>query len=338
MSDDREDFRGYGAGAAKLLAHLDVLREARDERVLRPVQVKLAPTEACDSHCSYCSTAGRPVRRYLPFDELCSLLWAFRDLGARALELEGGGNPLLYKDRDTGEDLADVVTAAWGLGYQVGIITNSADLTRLHRVRDMLAWVRVSLPKLEEGLTAADYDLGGIAEEKVGFSQVWHAGTPADMGERLAALTVRFPRARFVREVDDYLGSAPAPGRVSLPLAGGFGRRPETQPFDRACYAGLVRPYVAAPPDGVGEYLVYACSCHVLPAQRYDPAFALCTVSEVREAWPQMWQRWREKGAPYEVRGNGGTGWGATCAFCLHGDSNRLLYDAAHPPEDADFA
>lgn len=338
----------YGTTGPKLLAHLDRLKEFQESGVLRPITVQLAPTEACDSDCGYCSVKNRPQNRYLPLHAAYQLLKDFRELGARSLEITGGGNPLLYKDRELGGGINLLIYYAWMLDYKVGIITNSETLGKIGEdLHGKIDWIRISLAKLEEGKTAADYDLCGFPEEKVGFSWIIHDSMRPDLPYKVEQVAAKFPRARFVRAVHDCTKAARYEDskRTWLPV---LDQKPERfylketcdgTPYDSACFMGLVRPYVAAPPDGQGEYQVYACSSHVLRKQNYDRAYALCGVSEVLTAWPRMWEKMRSHGYPYEVNGNGGRGWGGTCGgVCFYRDNNRLLHDVSRKPADADFA
>jgi hypothetical protein len=339
----------YGSVGSKLLSHLGRLLEAQEHRRLRPITVQLAPTEACDNTCSFCSVAQRPQKRYLSFPALAKALEEFRTLGALSLELTGGGNPLLYKDPENRKDINDVIQLANTLGYEVAIITNSVNLKKLLPVvHSMISWIRISLAKLEDGKSAKDFDLNGFPEDKVGFSWIVHASLPAGLPERVAEVSRRFPEARFVRAVNDCTkpGTYEEQRKMWLPIIEEGNRNSwymketcDGTPHGGGCYVGLVRPYIAAPPDGEGEYQVYACSSHVLAQRNYDRSYALCSISEILGTWQTMWDRWREKGYPYEVKGNEGKNWAQSCGgFCFYGDNNRLLYSITHEHKDANFA
>jgi hypothetical protein len=338
----------YGSAGSKLLSHLGRLLEAQESRRLRPITVQLAPTEACDSACSFCSVAQRPQKRYLNFSLLAKALEEFRALGALSLELTGGGNPLLYKDRETGEDINGVIKLANELGYEIAIITNSVNLQRLlPAVHPMISWIRISLAKLEEGKSIRDFDLNGFPENKVGFSWIIHSSIPSDLPERVAEVSEKFPQARFVRAVNDCTkpGTYENSRKAWLPVIENqndswyMKETCDGTPHAGGCYVGLIRPYIAAPADGEGEYQVYACSSHVLARRNYDRSYALCPISEITATWQAMWDRWREKGYPYEVKENEGKNWDQTCGgFCFYGDNNKLLYTITHEHKDANFA
>lgn len=356
----------YSTWGDKLLQHADVLHAIQAGRTFRPITVQVAPTEACDSDCPFCSVAGRPLKSAMPWPALERCLRDFRGLGAKAVEVTGGGNPLLYRCKETGKTVNDVVRLAAGLGLDVGVITNAHDFGRLDpAVYDLLTWVRVSLIKLDEGKEPEDYDFKGFPESRLGFSYIVHdtggkvdllsrtgrayPGTTPDTFARIARLVARHPGVKFVRIAGDCLkkgGNArvrerweaaieqadPA-GRFFVKDIGG-----DDSPFDGGCYVGLTRPYVAPHPAGDGTYHVYACTSHVLANRTYDPAYALCRVEDVVPAWAAMNERFRRDGFPYEVRGNGGAGWAATCRLCYYANNNRLLHAVAHPLPDRNFA
>src|SRR4051812_47239655 len=109
----------FTASEVKLLRHLDRLVSFRDG-VIRPIQVQMAPTETCDEACSFCSMANRPLGKQLAFAEIRIALEAFAQLGAKSLELTGGGNPILYRDPVSKRTINDIITLATELGLKAG--------------------------------------------------------------------------------------------------------------------------------------------------------------------------------------------------------------------------
>jgi 2-iminoacetate synthase ThiH len=85
----------YTTQGLKLLQHTQVLCEIQQRGRFRPIQIQLAPTEACESDCPFCSVGNRPVRASIPVETIRVCLRDFADLGARALQITGGGNPLI---------------------------------------------------------------------------------------------------------------------------------------------------------------------------------------------------------------------------------------------------
>lgn len=348
----------------KLLQHADVLNSIQERRQFRPITVQLAPTEACESDCPFCSVGGRPVNRYLPFDKLEKCLADFKSLGAKSVEITGGGNPLQYRDRKSGENINNVIETAAGLGFDIGIITNSHSLEKLDpKLYDKINWIRVSLIKLDEGKKPEDYNFNGFPENKLGFSYIiyetggkpdtlsktgkTYPGTNQETIENMARLVELHPDVKFVRIAgnclikgnnaivrDQYKEVIDAVDQHNKFFIKDIGDN--DSPFDNGCYVGMVRPYVA-PSTTSNEYMVYTCTSHVLNKRTYDPAYALCKVDDIIPTWEKMNKKFAETGHPYEVNGNGGQNWGETCKFCYYHNNNQLLHTVAHEMPDKNF-
>jgi tRNA A37 methylthiotransferase MiaB len=82
--------QAYSTWGGKLLQHTDVLHAIQAKKEFRPITVQLAPTEACDSNCPFCSVSWRAVDKKIPFAVIEKGLREFRALGAKSIELTGG--------------------------------------------------------------------------------------------------------------------------------------------------------------------------------------------------------------------------------------------------------
>ncbi len=348
-------------GGSKLLANADVLHTIQAERRFTPICVQLAPTEVCDADCSFCSVGNRPYRSAMSWPMLEQCVHDFAGLGAKSIEITGGGNPLLYKH--DGKTINDIVRLGHGLGLKVGIITNSVKLDRLDPVvHDMIDWIRISLAGLDEERSPEEYHLAGFPQERTGFSYIVSAGGPGLRTGRsheptnqqvmrgIARVVERFPRHKFMRIAGDCLKEGTQEAARDAwgdevkkldPEGKAFLKAgiDEARPFDDGCYVGMVRPYVASHPAGDGRYMVYACTSHVLfSGQTYSEDYALCEVSDVMPAWARMNERFAREGFPYEVRGNGGKRWCESCPRCFYRPNNELLHQVARPDPDGAFA
>lgn len=294
----------------------------------------------------------------MPWETLVECLWAFADLGARALEITGGGNPLLYR-RD-GKTINDIVEIGHWLGLAVGIITNARSLAVLTpETRERLSWVRVSLIGLDEP-NPAEYDFGPGLEGKLGVSYIVNTGddtnpldkrgrygltTPATI-ERIAALLEANPHIRFCRIAGNCLRKGNN-ARVRADWLEAVDRHERMfvkdigdadDPHPSFCGIGAFRPYVAADPNGDG-YRVYACTSHVLHARTYAETHSLCRVEDIRETWAKMGRDFEETGHPYRVAGQcGGYDQIPACRACYYAAPNRLLEAVAHRGPDWQFA
>ena len=356
----------YSTWGDKLLAHTSVLHSIQEKREFRPITIQLAPVEACEGDCPFCSVAARPLRRYMPFDKLRQCLADFRSLGAKSVELTGGGNPLLYRDKTNGKNINDVIQVAAGLGLDIGMITNGHSLKILKpELFDAINWIRISLIKLDEGKTPQDYDFNGFPESKLGFSYIIYetggmpnpmsrtgriyAGTNTDSIEKMARLVELHPEVKFVRIAGNCLikGNNEAVRRNWQPIIDAIDVQGKffikdiglnDSPFNDGCYVGMIRPYIAPSPES-DDYMVYTCTSHVLNRRTYDLDYALCKVEDVIPTWKKMNERFASVGHPYEIKGNGGRNWCETCQYCYYKNNNQLLHTVAqaHNMPDRNF-
>jgi hypothetical protein len=365
MNDEKHKIltQNYSTWGDKLLQHTDVLYEIQHNRKFKPITIQLAPCEACDSDCPFCSVAGRPLKSYMKFSDIVKCLQDFKLLGAKSVEITGGGNPMLYRDRETKQDINDIIDVAHNLGYDIGIITNSNSLAKLNPISfDKLNWVRISLIKLDEGYEPEDYDFNGFPYKKLGFSYIiydectsspirkkYYEGTSEKTIEKIAKLVeLHDGNIKFVRFAGDCLirGNNALVRQKFQDIVDKndmykkfFIKTIDNDdvPYDDACYVGLIRPYIAAPPDGQGPHCVYICTSHVLTKRTYDKSYALCTVDKVIETWDKLNERFKQTGTPYEVNNNGGKCWSKTCDHCFYKFNNKIIHTVASELEDKNF-
>lgn len=124
----------------------DRLEALRMGMVAGPVHVQLILSDLCNQDCGFCafrdSSRGlfaeggnhNPNRR-LAFDKVLEILDDCVDLGVRAIELTGGGEPSIHPQ------FAQVIEAINARGLQWGIVTNGVRMQDLSTA----AWIRVSL-------------------------------------------------------------------------------------------------------------------------------------------------------------------------------------------------
>jgi len=352
----------YATWGDKLLQHTDVLHEMQVHKNIKPITIQLAPTEGCDSDCSFCSVSGRPLKTYIPFENIKQILSDFRKLGAKSVELTGGGNPMIYKDKESKKNINDIIEYAGSLGYDIGIITNSEKLTKIRpELFSMINWIRISLIKLDEGCDPEDYDFGSFPYEKLGFSYIiydecastpitkkYREGTSEKTIERIAKLVeIHNGNIKFVR----FAGNCLIKGNNSL-VRKKFGDIVDANDrykkfflktiedndgaYDKGCYVGMIRPYVAASPDGNGHN-VYICTSHVLNKRTYDTDYSLCKTGDIISKWSEMNESYKVNGYPYEVKNNKGCGWSESCKFCYYANNNKLLHTVAREMKDKNF-
>lgn len=106
----------------KLFFHQSAMQALRDGSG-KPIHAWLAAHDLCNHRCSFCSV-GERAGDVLSFNVIKPYFETLAELGLKAVTLSGGGNSILYKCRETGADFNDLVDFLYGLGLQIGVITN----------------------------------------------------------------------------------------------------------------------------------------------------------------------------------------------------------------------
>jgi hypothetical protein len=353
----------YSTWGDKLLQHTDVLYSIQNDKKFKPITIQLSPCETCSSGCPFCSVAERPLKSYMPFSDIKKTLEDFKQLGAKSIEITGGGEPLLYKDKETGADINSIIEYASSLNYNIGIITNSSTLKRIKKENyDKIDWIRISLIKLDEGVDPEDFDFCGFPETKMGFSYIIYEGeegtgtrlgkpyipTNAETIRRIVKVlelhsTVKFVRiagnclikgnnAQIRTQFKQVIDEIDTLNKIFIKDIG-----EDDSPFEDGCYVGMIRPYVAPDPHGTGKYQVYICTSHVLNKQNYDLDYSLCDVDNIIATWQRLSDNYAEKGYPYEVKNNCGQDWTDSCKYCYYKFNNKILHTVAQQMPDRNF-
>lgn len=366
MSDNehKEKTQMYSTWGDKLLQHTDVLYDLQKNKKVTPITVQLAPLETCDSDCPFCSVAGRPLKSRMPFDKIKKVLEDFKKLGAKSLEITGGGNPILYKDGK--HTINDIVSYAHNLGYDIGIITNANNITKFLKEENFnkLNWLRISLIKLDEGTLPEEYNFGSFPRNKLAFSYIIYEstgnipdslsrtkkpynGTTVESIKKMAKLVQLNPEVKFVRIAGNCLikGNNSAIREkwkdviLEIDINNKFFIKDigeDDGPFNDGCYVGAVRPYIAPSPHGE-DYQVYICTSHVLNKRNYDLQYSLGKIEDIIDIWGKMSTNLVNNLPIYEVKGNCGKNWTQTCKYCYYKFNNKLLHTVLNEMPDKNF-
>jgi len=319
----------YSTFGDKLLQHTDVLNLIQNHKRFKPITVQLAPTEVCDLKCHYCSVDNRPIRNMIPFETIEKGLRDFASLGAKSVEITGGGNPLLY------HKINDVIAVAKDCGLQIGVITNSYKPTRYltQTSIDSLTWIRVSLSALDFN-QEREFDLSGIPSSKLGLSYiVSEQKTNERIIERASEIARKYD-VKFVRIAPDCLSE------YSLKIKQDWDhviQKYDTEgkmfikeiednfhPYPGGCYVGMVRPYWVS--TGV-----YICSSHVLKTQKYEPEWKMYDIQDVLKFYNEANERFADGKNPYEIDIS-------KCFHCYYFNNNKLLTTVVTELPDKNFA
>lgn len=137
----------------KALFHPDVVQAFRDGHghLLAPIQVHLMPQNHCNHDCHFCSYRLSNWKNSqlfneqasIPLDKMRELLRELYQMGVKAIEVTGGGEPTIYPHWRA---MIDIIGR---LRFDLGLVTNGTGLTE-ERVRQLvtqtnLKWVRVSI-------------------------------------------------------------------------------------------------------------------------------------------------------------------------------------------------
>jgi len=136
----------------KMLYHADRIAAWLAGERPQPILVEIDPTSRCNANCPWCSYVGRQqwmvqtagTRSDIDPEVLMRALLQMRNIGVKAINWTGGGEPTLHPD------LRRFVCHAWDIGLRQGLFTNAIARGKWvgsHNgsVAHCLDWIRVSL-------------------------------------------------------------------------------------------------------------------------------------------------------------------------------------------------
>lgn len=126
----------------KILYHADKLRELNNSEIVAPITCEIDLTDgACNNKCKYCFFNNNSNSNLETIDKnrLFELLVELKKMGVKAIELAGGGEPLMHPDF---QEIIDYIDS---LNFKFGIVTNGLLLNKYHFNKKNLEFIRVSL-------------------------------------------------------------------------------------------------------------------------------------------------------------------------------------------------
>jgi hypothetical protein len=167
----------------KFFVHQEAMTKLRNGQGM-PVVTHAMLTDLCQHTCAFCSVATREGNA-LTMTQIREYLSQLVPLGLKAVILSGGGNPILYRCRETKADFNDAVDLIKSFGLEIGLITNGMKLKAYPDGRiswlsvrpetlDKLTWIRISMSGLdhkEREVFVPDID---PELTTLGFSYVYH--------------------------------------------------------------------------------------------------------------------------------------------------------------------
>lgn len=180
--------QSFTSTGAKFWHHPEVLEGLRNGKP-RCVTSHIMLTDTCQHSCAMCSVQTR-AGNSLKMSEIIGYLEQIMPFGLKSVILSGGGNPILYKNGS--DDFNSVVEYLYGLGLEIGVISNGMPMKdyayshgkgfgerrswkTVHPMTlDKLKWVRISMSGLdheENEVFVPDVD---PSKTTLGFSYVAH--------------------------------------------------------------------------------------------------------------------------------------------------------------------
>jgi len=334
----------------KLAWHLGALAALREGRLCHPCHLYLFPTSACNLRCVGCINGGstrtlaRPPHAALDRDFMITLLRDFAELGGRAVQFSGGGEPT------RNPDFFAAVDEAAALSLSIGLVTNGVlgdeRRARLLERLPFFTWIRVSVDapdretyRVRRGADAftevldllcvlharrAKVSANYLVDSTTTADEIFQAAALAqnlDVPFRFAVRHVNYSPPRLAPEVLSTLASVAGPRVInSVPARLRQLEERNSHPAGE-CGMMYLAPVVAS--DGV----LYACCLTA-----YDPRFALVDLrkTRLRDWWYSA------------ARGQQASTWNAAVrcrgVACIHSGKNKLFRNLVRDvPDDVDF-
>jgi len=131
-------FTSADAFPDKLFLQGDVLNGLRKKLVI-PIHAGLSLTDRCNKACSFCSCKNLSRKDELGIQDITNICNIFSSLGIKAVDLTGGGEPLMHPD------IVHTITLLDTLGIDIGLVTNGFLLSTIPtNILNKLTWCRIS--------------------------------------------------------------------------------------------------------------------------------------------------------------------------------------------------
>jgi len=265
----------FTSTTTKLLHNIDRLIEIQSG-IFRPISIQLAPTDKCNLKCDFCSVANREMRE-LTFKQCEDVLNTFKLLGAKTIEITGGGDPTMYRH------INELILNAHYLGFEVGMITNGVILNKSVSLESLskLMWLRISLNSLDY---VNEVNLDVPKNVTLGFSYVWNDRSNRGMLDKIIKYMNKY-NAAYVRVVPDCLNVNNI-NRYKKIIDSVIGTEHEKMFVQQKeyiipsrCWMGYLKPFVNS--DG----WIYHCSANPLINRKFHPNFRMGKIEDINEIW-----------------------------------------------------
>lgn len=179
----KENLNSFTSTGEKMFYHQEAMRKLRNGEGT-PIVTHLMPTDICNHTCAFCSVLTRDGNS-LTMPQMEGYLDQLLPLGLKSVIISGGGNPILYRCKETGANFNNLVDMVYSKGLEIGVITNGMKmkkypdgrtswLSTLPETLDKCKWIRISMSGLDH--EEKEVFVPDIDKEKttLGFSYVYH--------------------------------------------------------------------------------------------------------------------------------------------------------------------
>lgn len=144
-----ETCKGNPYNINKLAYHPEVIRNLQTRANNTLLQVHFMPQNVCNQRCNFCSYRMPNNKnsqifdesKMIPIERIAELIEHFKELGVKAVEVTGGGEPLAHKNK------YEMFEMLFDAGFDVGLVTNGTLVT--DKLAELLApnltWMRISI-------------------------------------------------------------------------------------------------------------------------------------------------------------------------------------------------
>ncbi len=131
----------------KIFYHQNKLNQLQNNIRFSPVQVTIVPTNKCNQSCKYCiyrmedyGDKAFNLIEEIPFDKLTEIINDCAQMGVKAIQISGGGEPTIYPQF---KELLELII---DLGLEFALITNGVNIfDDLVPLLSRAKWIRFSL-------------------------------------------------------------------------------------------------------------------------------------------------------------------------------------------------
>lgn len=103
-----------------------------------PVHPSISPTNKCNQDCPFCSYSARDRELELSFEHFSSIVHTLEILGAKAIDITGGGEPLMHPE------ISKMIELLISQKLKMSLTTNGKKLKDIGSYIKFFSWIRIS--------------------------------------------------------------------------------------------------------------------------------------------------------------------------------------------------